>query len=103
MNLSFKLISRRKAGRSYIPKEDLRLNFSLEQNSQAKILKFFSSWKKHIWFQVYVFGNLTARVSFHSGETMYPQHLMGNEAWEAGNRQGGCREGKGRKEACEGL
>ena len=28
---------------------------------------------------------------------------MGNEVWKAVSRQGGCREGKGRKEACEGL
>ena len=34
---------------------------------------------------------------------MYPQHPIGNDAWEAVNRQGGRREGKEKTEACEGL
>lgn len=33
MVLPFKFISRRGAGRSYVPKEDLGFTFSLEQNS----------------------------------------------------------------------
>lgn len=67
-----------------------------------KIL-FLLEKKKNIWFQVYVFGNLTARASFLSGEMIYPQHPVENEVWETVNRQGGRREGKGRKEGCEGL